>query len=160
MPKANVPPSSCARLTASPSLETTVARCFAFVGPYMQLDAHFAIGNFIADALGGGPDPSQGRRLPISLLSLCVGPGGLALDHLFKGRSGRAYNVGSEDALNIAAVAREVAATVPQKMAVKIAGSPSPGAPVHRYVPSHRARPGRIGPARRSALARRHPPYL
>ncbi len=55
---------------------------------------------------------------------------------LFKGCSGRAYNVGSEDALNIAAVAHEVAATVPQKMAVKIAGTPSPGAPAHRYVPS------------------------
>jgi dTDP-glucose 4,6-dehydratase len=55
---------------------------------------------------------------------------------LFKGASRRAYNVGSEEALNIATLAWEVAAALPPNLGVNIASTPSPGAPVHRYVPS------------------------
>ena len=123
-------------LAASPRFEPAVARCFAFVGPYMQLDTHFAIGNFISDALRGGPIQVKGDGSPFRSYLYASDLAVWLWTILFKGQSGRAYNVGSEDALNIAALAHEVAAASPQKIGVHIALARNPGAPVHRYVPS------------------------
>jgi len=123
-------------LTASPGFEPTIARCFAFVGPYMPLDARFAIGNFIADGLHGGPIHVQGDGSPLRSYLYASDLMVWLWTILFKGQSCRAYNVGSEDALNIAALAGEVAAAMPQKVSFSIAAAPTPGAQPHRYVPS------------------------
>jgi len=123
-------------LAASPRLNSTIARCFAFVGPYMQLNAHFAIGNFVADALRGGPIQvkSDGSAIRSYLYAsdLMV----WLWTTLFKGRPGHAYNIGSEDALSIAALAHEVAAAASQTPGVRIASSAQPSVLIHRYVPS------------------------
>jgi dTDP-glucose 4,6-dehydratase len=122
-------------LAASPRLAATVARCFAFVGPYMQLDAHFAIGNFIADRLHERPIRVQGDGSAVRSYLYAADLTVWLWTILFQGHSRRAYNVGSEEALNIATLASEVAAAVPPALDVSIASAPTPGAPVHRYVP-------------------------
>ena len=122
-------------LAASPRFATTVARCFAFVGPYMRLDAHFAIGNFIADRLHHRPIRVQGDGSPVRSYLYASDLMVWLWTILFQGESRRAYNVGSEEALNIASLAHEVAAALPPVIDVNITSTATAGAPVHRYVP-------------------------
>ena len=123
-------------LAVTPLFETTIARCFAFVGPYMHLDKHFAIGNFISDALRGGPINIHGDGTPIRSYLYASDLAVWLWTILFKGHCRQAYNVGSEDALNIAALANEVATVPLSKVEVRIASAPKPGTPIQRYVPS------------------------
>ena len=123
-------------LAASPRLATTVARCFAFVGPYMKLDAHFAIGNFIADRLDHRPIRVLGDGSTVRSYLYASDLAVWLWTILFQGQTRRAYNVGSEEALTIATLAREVAAALPPEVDVNIASTATIGSPAHRYVPS------------------------
>jgi nucleoside-diphosphate-sugar epimerase len=123
-------------LAASPQLAPTIARCFAFVGPGMRLDAHFAIGNFINDRLHDRPIRVQGDGTSVRSYLYASDLTVWLWTILFKGESRRAYNVGSEEALDIASLAREVAAALPPEVGVTITSPATPGATPHRYVPS------------------------
>ena len=123
-------------LTGSSRLNTSIARCFAFVGPYMPLEAHFAIGNFISDTLKGRPIQVKGDGSAVRSYLYASDLMAWLWTLLFKGRGDSAYNVGSEDALNIAALAHEVAAAVAHSAGVSIASASVPATPIHRYVPS------------------------
>jgi nucleoside-diphosphate-sugar epimerase len=148
------------RLAASSELEIKIARCFAFVGPYMQLDAHFAIGNFIADRLRQRPVLVQGDGSAVRSYLYAADLMVWLWTILFKGQSGRAYNVGSEDALNIATLARAVVDALPSAVDVNIASMAVPGVPAPRYVPcTARAREElglRVEVPLREAICRTH----
>jgi nucleoside-diphosphate-sugar epimerase len=126
----------CALAAKGTGLEAKIARCFAFVGPYMRLDAHFAIGNFIRDRLEGHRIQVRGDGTPVRSYMYISDLMVWLWTILFRGESCRAYNVGSEEGINIADLAREVANTGPKRASLHILGTPVPGAPVARYVPS------------------------
>jgi len=117
-------------------LPVTIARPFAFVGPYLPLDRHFAIGNFIGDALSGRPVRVEGDGSPVRSYLYAAEMAAwlwamLADEHA----AGRLYNVGSEDAVTIAEAARVVAAAVEPAVGVSITRTGTRGA-ADVYVPS------------------------
>jgi dTDP-glucose 4,6-dehydratase len=115
--------------------EAKIARCFAFIGPHLPLDAHFAAGNFIRDALAGGPIQvkSDGKSVRSYLYASDLAVWLWTILFSFEGGPGIAVNVGSDEALTIAELSHAVAGCV--GLPVQIAASTASGQAV-RYVPS------------------------
>jgi dTDP-glucose 4,6-dehydratase len=143
----------CAMYASQFGLATVIARLFAFVGPYLPLDRHYAVGNFIRDALAGGPIRVKGDGTPYRSYLYA---GDLAVwlwTLLIRGESARPYNVGSGQAITIADLARTVADTVAPGTPVVIAGKPVAGAQALRYVPSVERAKNELGLRARLSLS-------
>jgi nucleoside-diphosphate-sugar epimerase len=101
----------CAQYAAVGGPECVIARCFAIVSSHVPLDGPYAMGNFLRDALAG-----QGIRISGSGRTVRSYIDGRDMAHwmltlLHRGRSGEAYNVGSDQpvsTLELATAIREV----------------------------------------------------
>ena len=126
----------CVAYTHGTPLEAVIARPFAFVGPHLPLDAHFAIGNFLGAALRNTPIHIRGDGTPLRSWLYMADLAIWLWTLLLRAPANRAYNVGSEDAYTIAAAARLTAQTLRPGLPIQIDGAPTPGAPRNSYVPS------------------------
>lgn len=125
----------CALYLHQYGLEPVVARCFAFTGPDLPLDAHFAIGNFIRDALYRDDITVVGDG---SAVRSYLDQRDLAewlLTMLDKGEPGRAYNVGSDQAITIAELANQVRDLIAPDKPVRILRQAEASGARSRYVP-------------------------
>lgn len=89
-------------------IESITARCFAFCGPGLPLNGHFAIGNFVRDALFNNEIIVKGDGSPMRSYLYGADLAVWLLYLLIKGRAGESYNVGSDDALSIKDLAVKV----------------------------------------------------
>ena len=117
-------------------LEIKIARCYAFLGAHLPLDAHFAAGHFLGDALASRTIriASDGSAVRSYLYA-----GDLAIwlwTMLFRAPSLRPYNVGSEEEVTIRELAEATVQHVDPSVQVEVAQAADPDRAPHRYVPS------------------------
>lgn len=114
-------------------LAVGIARCFAFIGPWLPRDQHFAIGNFIGDALAGRRVTVNARhRVYRSYLHADDMVRWLMAIAAHAGPDCPTYNVGSDQPILMGALA----ALVAQESGLAADAPETSGEQVDRYVPS------------------------
>ena len=123
----------CALYHHQYGVDYVIARCFAFIGPYLPQNAHFAIGNFIRDGLNGGSIVVTGNGTTVRSYLYADDLAKSLWTILLKGNTGEAYNVGSDEAISISDLAHLVSSCFDDKPEVIIKGKPD--GEIDRYVP-------------------------
>lgn len=126
----------CTLYRDSYGLDTIVARCFAFIGPYLPLTAHYAIGNFIYDALYKETIRVQSSGLAVRSYLDQSDMAEWLWVLLEEGKSGEAYNVGSDCQISIKELAMLVRDVVSPGKEVVIEGCDNKEGTRAIYVPS------------------------
>ena len=101
-------------------LPVKIARCFAFVGPYLPLDTHFAIGNFINNALNNENIIIKGDGTAIRSYLYSSDLMIWLWMLLIKGENNSPYNVGSNININLKLLALKVSNALDSKINVVV----------------------------------------
>jgi len=128
----------CACYAEKHDWQLGIARCFSFVGPFLPLDIHYAIGNFIKQALDDDRIivRSDGSALRSYLYAADLVTWLLTI--LLKKEAIQVYNVGSDESISIRDLAYLVRDLLAPGKAVEIQGQPAfgTGNPVRNtYIP-------------------------
>ena len=95
----------CSTYFEKNNLPIKIARCFAFVGPYLPLDTHFAIGNFINNVIKNedivimGDGSTTRSYMYASDLTIAI------WKILLVGNNNKPYNVGVDNAYSLKEIA-------------------------------------------------------
>jgi nucleoside-diphosphate-sugar epimerase len=125
----------CTIYGAAHSLETIVARCFAFTGPHVPLDGPYAVGNFIQHALKSDAIRIRGDGQSVRTYLYGRDMAHWLMTLLAFGKPGEAYNVGSDSPVTIAELAAMVASSFYPKKPVIIENSITGDGARSIYVP-------------------------
>jgi nucleoside-diphosphate-sugar epimerase len=125
----------CALYQHPGTLECKIARCWAFCGPHLPLDRHFAIGNFIGDVLAGRPIQIHGDGTPRRSYLYAADLAVWLWTILFRAPALVPFNVGSAHDVSILELANTVSATLNPETEIRVARQVVPGVAPLRYVP-------------------------
>jgi len=120
---------------SSEQVEVKIARVFALVGPHLPLDKHFAIGNFLKSAMVNGEVVIQGDGTPYRSYLYAADMAAWLWAVLLRGQPSRAYNVGSDEGLSIADLARRVCGVLGREPRLRILQTAPAGVAASHYVP-------------------------
>lgn len=121
-------------LAAGNGVPVSIARCFAFIGPGLPIDAHFAAGNFLRDANRDGKIVVDGDGRAMRSYLYAADLAIWLWTILLNGKPGRAYNVGSDEPLSVGELAHLIASCSSKSCAVSILGKPA-SSRSERYIP-------------------------
>ena len=120
------------------NIEVKIARCFSFIGPHLQLDIHYAAGNFIKNVLEKENITIKGDGSPIRSYMYISDLIIWLWTIFFKGESLRVYNIGSENNLSIKELAQKVVDISNDNITINIENNEniSTNTSINYYVPS------------------------
>jgi nucleoside-diphosphate-sugar epimerase len=125
----------CQFANSNRDIQLSVARCYAFLGPYLPLDQHFAAGNFLGDATNNRDIIIQGDGLPYRSYMYPLDLIEWLLKILLHAKPGSVYNVGSDEEVTIENLAKKIASKS-NNTSVQILGKQDRSKPRVAYVPS------------------------
>lgn len=112
-----------------------IARPFTFIGPYQDLNAGFAITDFIRDGLRGGPLTIQGDGTTVRSYCYAADMTAMLWKILFQSSVGRVYNVGSDESISILELAKKVISFLDTSVEVIVMSKQNMKSSPARYVP-------------------------
>ena len=119
-------------------LDVRAARCFAFLGPYQPLDAHFALGNFLGAALAGRAIVIRGDGTACRSYLYAADMAIWLWAILLRGRPNATYNVGGQEVVSMQQLATRIKSLTESSSAIEIQNLSVPGMASARYVPDVR----------------------
>ena len=117
----------------TPDVDCVIARGFAFVGPYLPLTDKFAIGSFMRNALAGRPIRILGDGTPLRSYLYAADLAVWLLTLLVRGTPAEVYNLGSDEIIDLAGLARAITSSVDVPIEI-VQSRPSGG--TQRYIPT------------------------
>lgn len=118
------------------AFEFKIARCYAFAGKFLNKSGGYAMASFIDDVKNNQEIQINGDGTPYRSYLYADDLIVWLLTILLKGKNNEIYNVGSDQYLTIAELAKLVTKTLESNVSVRVHQSPKLGVLPSRYIPN------------------------